>query len=306
MEVVKYHNDINKIKLGTLAEKELDIFFSLLFKLKDNETDTISLELKELKALANTSSRSNKRLISQIENFSSKLLKLNQRMELPTGEIVLFNLFRTFKINPNNNILIVSINEDFQYMLNDILNNFTYFSLKQLVNLKSGYSKNCFKLLKQFQSTRNFIIELEEFKKLLGVPDDYPTRNLNLRVLTPIIKELTPIFNNLKLEKLTRNKQLVGRGKKTHYLKFTWEKDPIKVKEIKQKKVKEVIKYKHEQEPIREVQEQSEVDKLKARVMSLEIESKQKIKLLTEIGNLEDIEKITEIIGKYTKVSLIK
>ena len=34
-DLVKYHNDINKLKMGNLDEKELELFFALCVELKD-------------------------------------------------------------------------------------------------------------------------------------------------------------------------------------------------------------------------------------------------------------------------------
>ena len=45
MDLVKYHNDINTLKLGTFKEKELDVFFSILFKLRDKGTEPMELNI---------------------------------------------------------------------------------------------------------------------------------------------------------------------------------------------------------------------------------------------------------------------
>lgn len=43
------------------------------------------------------------------------------------------------------------------------------FDLKDFVRLKSFYSKNLFKLLKQWDSVREYKIFIVDFKELLGV-----------------------------------------------------------------------------------------------------------------------------------------
>ena len=303
MEIIKYHNDINKIKTGSFTEKEIDIFFSILFKMKDQQTKEIVLEFSELKGLIETT-QNNTRLINQVKSMNKKIINLNQEIELPNGDIMIFNLFEKMVFSPSKRTLTAKVTETFSYMINDLLEQFTTFDLKELVALKSAYSKHLFKFLRQYQRDEKFLtpwylVDLETFKELIGVPKDYATRSLNQRVLNPIEKELSPIFKGFKIEKLTKEGKPVGKGKKTHSLKFTWSKEPIKPKQIKQKEVKEVIKYKHEQEPVREAQELSEVEKLKASVMMLGIPMQEKFKLSNEIAKLENLEKITEIIGKY-------
>ena len=67
----------------------------------------------------------------------------------------------------------------------------------EFVSLKSSYSKNMFKLLKQWESVRQKEFVLEELKEYLGVPATYDTNNFNKKVLKPIMTELPEFFNNL-------------------------------------------------------------------------------------------------------------
>lgn len=241
MKLVAYHNDINQIKIGSFTEKEIDLFFSILFKLKNKDDDTVEFDFTELKELANTT-KHNDRLIKNIESFSGKLLQLNQRIELPTGEIILFNLFRTLKIDPTNKTISVSVNEDFQYMLNNLIDHFTKFDLKHLVSLKSSYSKQVFKLLKQFEAEDQekcfYVTFLDKFKENIGSPD-YTTANFNTRVLKPIMKELKPIFKDLRVTKLNKNNTTVRSGQKTVKLLFSW-KQEIEYTQ-KKKKIESIV-----------------------------------------------------------------
>jgi len=230
LDLVKYHNDINTLKLGSFGEKELDVFFSILFKMRDKGTEPIELKYSEVHKLANTSMH-NKRLYKYITGLDEKLLGLTQKFKLPGGGTRTFNLFEYVDTDPEWDYFNVKITETFSYMLNDLIGNYTRFDLKTLVNLKSGYSKQLFKILKQYEGKDTgpkwCQKNLEEFKELLGVPKNYPTKNFNLRVLKPIENELGKLFHNFQIQKLTKEGEPVGRGKKTHSIKFTWEKKAI-------------------------------------------------------------------------------
>ena len=63
------------------------------------------------------------------------------------------------------------MSEKFDYLLNKILGNYTKFDLIDFVRLKSGYSKNIFKLLKQWDSVRGYKVSVVDFKEVLGVSD---------------------------------------------------------------------------------------------------------------------------------------
>jgi len=211
--LVEYHNDINKIPLRNFNEKELNLFFTIIYKAKNESLNVIKLDFVDLKKLALTH-RADERLIKSLEGMNKKLLSLDQKITLNDGKIIMFNLFNTFMIDPVEKNMIVKINENFEYMLND-LPQYTKFELSQLVSLRSSYAKNMFRLLKQFESTNYFIIVLDEFKRMLCVPNGYKNYDIDRRVLAPIMEELSPIFPNLKLEK-------GKKGRKITNFKFTW------------------------------------------------------------------------------------
>lgn len=212
-EIAKYHNDINKIPLRNFTEKELNLFFTIICKAKNNGLKKMTFNFLELKKLANTD-RGDKRLIKSLEGMNYKMLDLKQRVEVPSGNIYMFNLFSSFMINPTKKIMEVEIHENFLYMLND-MKTYTLFELEQLVKLRSSYSKNMFRILKQYRSTGLCNISIDDFKMMLCIPDTYKMFNINQRVLTPIMDELKPLFPNLKVRKIKD-----GRSIKT--LSFTW------------------------------------------------------------------------------------
>jgi len=128
-----------------------------------------------------------------------------------------FVLFSGFSIDKENEFINISVNPKLAYILNQITDNFTKFELEEFTNLHSGYSKTIFRLLKQFRQTGFWKIHIDEFRKLLDVPKSYTTSDLNKRVLKIIMKELIPVFKNLKLTKIKAKK-----GNKTEYLEFSF------------------------------------------------------------------------------------
>lgn len=212
-KLIKYHSDINKIPLRNFSEKEINLFFSLLFKAKEKGTNRIKIRFIDLRNLSNGDTHSD-RFLKSLENLNFKLLNLSQKITLPDGKIVMFNLFNEFVIDPVNKELEIQINERFYYMLNDFLT-YTQFELEQFVSLRSSYSKNIFRLLKQFESTKFLSIYIDEFKRVLCVPESYKMGEVDRRVIKPAISELSPLFPDLKLEK-------IKNGRKIKSLKFTW------------------------------------------------------------------------------------
>jgi plasmid replication initiation protein len=225
MGIVKYHNQINDVNFNGYSEKELNLFFTLIFLAKEQSTKQIIIPFNQLKELSNGDTHS-LRFIETLKNVNKKLIRLNHEVEVDR-KIHIFSLFSVFTIDRDNKELIVQINEIFSYMLNDLIGNFTRFDLLEFVNLKSSYSKNTFKLLKQWESIKLKEFDLIDFKNILGVPNSYNTSKFNEKVLKPIMTELPQYFSNLKLEKIKTGKKVTG-------LKFTWngkQKEAIDIKE---------------------------------------------------------------------------
>ncbi|MGL6167758.1 MAG: replication initiation protein, partial [Fusobacteriaceae bacterium] len=160
------------------------------------------------------SDRHKDRFYKDLDSVYKKLLELNMKIESET-ELVRFVLFTRYKISKDQKKVSIKINEEFKYLLNNLTQNYTRFELNQFVKLKSRYSKNIFKYLKQFQSTKYFFLSLEEFRELLAIPKSYRMSDIDKQILKPCIAELGEYFPELKLEK-------EKKGRNVDKLKFSW------------------------------------------------------------------------------------
>lgn len=87
-----------------------------------------------------------------------------------------------------------------------------------MTHLKSTYSKHMFRILKQYKHTGYVKIKIDDFRERLDIPKSYRMTKVNQKVLTPIIKELSFIFNNLHINKIKAKK-----GRKIEWLEFTFD-----------------------------------------------------------------------------------
>ena len=213
-ETVKYHNDLNNLSFTGFKEKELDIFFTICYKLKEQGANIVEITFNELKALTDLTKKP-ERLKNYILQLNKKLLALNCQIEVKKNEYDAFVFFTRLYTNFNTGKLEVSVQPQFLYLLNNLVEKYTKFDLLEFISLKSIYSKNMFKLLKQWETKKEKEFVIEDFRNILGVPKGYTSTNLNERVLKPIMEELPQYFPNLKLEK-------IKTGKKVTSLKFTW------------------------------------------------------------------------------------
>ena len=222
---------MNKVNLGVFSTKELDLFFSICFKLKEQGTNEIKISFDDIKFLIGEV-KNPKRVKLHVDNLNKKLAQLNYQFEISPNIFERFVLFTNFTSNYNDNSLTIKVNDKFGYLLNNLIGNFTKFELEQFVNLKSSYSKNMFKLLKQWESKKERTFKINEFRELLAIPPKYRMSIIDIKVLTPIMEELPKYFFNLKLEKIKTGRSITS-------LKFSWEnkklekKDTIDIIEIK-------------------------------------------------------------------------
>lgn len=188
--IVKYNNQFNQIALRNFSSQELDLLISIASKVKEKGIEIIEVSFLELKKYINLKKKhSNIEFMKSIINVNKKLLALN--FTFVEGNVVeQFTLFKKFKVDGDNKILYVSVNEDFFFLLNQLTSNFTRFELKEFVTLKSSYTKEFYRRMKQFRKTGFWRCSIEEFRNLLDIPEKYRIIDIDKFVLKPIQKEL--------------------------------------------------------------------------------------------------------------------
>ena len=215
-KVIEYDSKMNELNFGKFKEKELDLFFSICYKMKNEGLNEVALTFQELKELSNYSNRNLDRFVKDLESTYDKILDIKIRRETKTT-ITKISFFTMYEIEKEKRTVAIQIHEKCRYLLNDI-EKFTKFDLMEFVSLKSSYAKNMFKMLKQFDNEDSYNwyqIKLDDFIELMGIPKHYKMGNIDQRVLSPILEQLKPYFPKLKLEK-------IKKGVKVESLKFTW------------------------------------------------------------------------------------
>ncbi len=239
MELVKYHNDFNNVSLKGFREKELDLLFSICFKLRDEGIEEINLTFSELKELSKYNDRHLVKFIKDLDNVYKKLIGLNFKYE-DEKKITRFVLFKAYTIYKDEKMVTIKVNEEFKYILNELTGNYTKFELAQFTSLKSSYTKIIFRLLKQYFSTgwREFFYS--EFRELLSIPESYKPSDIDKQILKPSIEDLKKYFKDIKIIK-------IKNGRNLYKLRFEWEvillpKNNKKEKTTKEKNTENLIK----------------------------------------------------------------
>lgn len=295
MEILKYHNDINKIAFNGFNEKEIDVLFTLMLKARDTEDKKIILSYLEINRIIGEE-HNKARLTSYIRGVSKKIKGIIQEVILPNGNIKIFGLFDSILIDVVNKNVEFSVNDDFKYMLNDLISNFTYFDLKDLVSLKGNYAKTLFRLLKQWETTKEFNVKIIDFRRVMGIPKTYEMKNIRQKILKPCLEELGKHFEGLELKELKK-------GRSVESLKFTWKKSKRKNIEDKPIKIKKTL---GEQDlnklenDIVKTQLDQEKNKLGIKIMNgYKGTIQEKLLIQEQLANIENVKELDNLKNKY-------
>lgn len=223
-EIVKYDNYINNLKFKNFSSTDLDFLMFLCAKMKNKNTEEMTFDFSDIRQAIKHPVTSNDRFIKELKGMNEKMLSISCKLE-SEKETLSFMLFSTFNINKEDNVLTVAVNKKFAFILNELVKKFTRFELAEFIGLNSKYSKNLYRLLKQYRTTGKYVSNgVEEFKEILDSPKSYKAKEFKSFVLDVAIKELKDkkIFINLVCE--PDRKKTRGRAVKGYI--FTFDPEP--------------------------------------------------------------------------------
>lgn len=301
--IIEYSSEINNLTLGKFKAKELDILFSIISKLTNQSANEVVISFQELKELASYSNRNLDRFIKDLEGTYKKILGITYRTE---SERYITNLviFTKYEIDKKEKSVKIKVNKEAEALFNEF-DTFTKLDLKEFANLKSSYSRNVFRLLKQFDNQNYkecwYQVSLQGFKMLMDIPNIYKMGSIDQKVLSPVLEELKPLFPSLKLEK-------IKRGVKVDSLKFTWKPKKKQAEEVKAIKKRNSIGEKELEEhnkQFEEVQEEKkEVDPVEKieKIKISKAEYEELYKKYLEENKIIDTPGVKKIFGIMNKI----
>ncbi|MCV3483450.1 replication initiation protein [Campylobacter sp. CNRCH_2014_0184h] len=267
-EIVKYHNDFNKIKLPSFTEQEQNLLCFLLTKIKEKkENEIFSIYPKDLMGFSEKN-LSNREITEILNSFEEKFFKADFTI-IVKDEVR--NLIGKMRVNLFNHFVIwketrtdwdmeigdglfwqeftridIEVNKHFEYLVNQLTANFTSFELAEFIALSGKYTKTLYRLLKQYRTTGTAYFEWEEFCRIMDIPEKLAMCDIDKRILKPAIKELTKErtlfdqvripFKNLSFEKKKISAR--GRGGKVVGIEFTFKPENITIQKIENEAIK--------------------------------------------------------------------
>ena len=223
-EVVKHHNDLNTVIMRKWTAEEMNFFFAIIAKARDKGTSDLDFDKYQLAELANYSIQHNKRFYDTMDSLANNISQLRY-IEKTSKSIEYMPLFTRFRVDWEENLsdmqAQVSVSPHFEYILNKLSANFTQYELQEFTTIRSTYAKTAYRLLKQWRTVGRKEFKIDEFKLLLDMPVSYKSCHIDRLVLKPILEQLSPYFEDLKVKKIKSKK----RGNPVLAYEFTWEKE---------------------------------------------------------------------------------
>ncbi|MGM0106846.1 hypothetical protein IGK79_002767 [Enterococcus sp. AZ189] len=99
-EIVKYHHELNTIPLRKFTPVEMNLFFSIVSRMREKGDKTVRFTFDQLKDLSNYKATANNRFIDDLEQTYKKILSLRFGRRSESGLTrEFFVMFTEFKIN---------------------------------------------------------------------------------------------------------------------------------------------------------------------------------------------------------------
>lgn len=242
--VVKYHNDLNTVPMRNWTREEMNFFFAIIAKLRDEGSREVQFDKYGLAELANYTVTHNERFEDTMEKLVKNISQIHY-IERTKNSLELMNLFSRFRVDWTDDLsemsVQVKVTEEFEYVVNQLNVEFTTYELAEFTQIKSTYAKTVYRLLKQWRTVGKKEYSISDFKRLLDTPDYYTPSHIDKNILKPVKNELPAFFTDLKIKKVKSNK----KGNPVVSYVFTWQPEKtgewVNNKYKKQSKRKETL-----------------------------------------------------------------
>ena len=194
----------------------MNFFFAIITKVRDEGTRLMKFDTDELRNLASKDFHL-ERWSQTMKSVADKVVDLKY-YERTEHSYAVMNLFSYFRVDEKERIVEVEVSSKFEYVINKLEAQFTQYELAEFTNIRSTYAKTAYRLLKQWRTVGQKEFKIDEFKTLLDMPVGYKSSEIDRAVVKPILKQLSPYFDNLKVKKIKSNK----RGNPVLGYEFTW------------------------------------------------------------------------------------
>ncbi len=210
-QLVRYDNKMNQLNFHDFTEREMNLFFAVVAKVKGKDDQEVEFTFEQLyRMVQNASNLSAEQFAEELVSMNTKLMRLNYSFHIGHTRGA-FVLFPGYEISAEKETLVVQVNKKFTYLFNHLNAEFTQFELREFISLKGRYTKQLYRQLKQWRQVGTYSALWDEFKEVMDIPSTYPTKEITRVILNPAVNRINklPGFADLRYEYSTRKKKVV-------------------------------------------------------------------------------------------------
>ena len=233
--IVKYHNDLNKLKFYLFGELEQNILMGVFLNARFHNTKEFILNADDIAKFLPQRNPSKQEIFNRVMSLRENLFKIDytHEIKLDNGlvELSFYNIFSVFTLvytteNREFEYLKIKISDDFSYLIHNLTKFMTQFELEEFLFLRGKYPKTLYRLLKQFREKGYYIKKWSDFKEQMGIPPSFSNEKIETIILKPCVEKLSETFKtnlfdaripfeNLKY-KLKKESSKRGKPQVTH------------------------------------------------------------------------------------------
>ena len=227
--IVKYHNDLNKLKFYLFGELEQNILMGVFLNARFHNTKEFILNADDIAKFLPQRNPSKQEIFNRVMSLRENLFKIDytHEIKLDNGliELSFYNIFSVFTLvytteNREFEYLKIKISDDFSYLIHNITKFMTQFELEEFLFLSGKYAKALYIHLKQFRTTGIWRVKWDDFKEILGIPSSYKICDIDKRILNPCVEQLSSPLNLFELHENKTKKATRTPFKNLKYTKI--------------------------------------------------------------------------------------
>ena len=227
--IVKYHNDLNKLKFYLFGELEQNILMGVFLNARFHNTKEFILNADDIAKFLPQRNPSKQEIFNRVMSLRENLFKIDytHEIDLDNGliELSFYNIFSVFTLvytteNREFEYLKIKISDDFSYLIHNLTKFMTQFELEEFLFLNGKYAKALYIHLKQFRTTGIWRVKWDDFKEILGIPSSYKMCDIDKQILKPSVEQLSSPLNLFELHENKTKKATRTPFKNLKYTKI--------------------------------------------------------------------------------------
>ncbi len=195
----------------TITEQKIVLFLVSKIRKDDDDFQTYTLSIKQFYELLGYRGKPKYSDMKKItKNLIGKVVEIKEEKKLKQMSWLSY-----VEYNENDGSVNLSFDPRLKPYLLQLKREFTSYKLKNVMELKSGYSIRIYEILKKWQPIKEVEIPLKELREMVGTMDKYREyHNFKKRVLTPAQNEIEEKTD------ISFDYEEVKKGKKVAAIRF--------------------------------------------------------------------------------------